>query len=97
MQDELDTERPDLQLQFLVINEYGYEEENDLAIAGHDLPYLQDIEGGAFVLWDITYRDAVILDPANVPVNGFNLTDFDLADPINFYALKTMLIDAAGG
>ncbi len=29
-------------------------------------------------------------------VNAYNLTDFDLADPLYFDALRTILLDAAG-
>ncbi len=45
--------------------------------------------------WDIVYRDVVILDDENVVVGVMNLTSNDLGDPVNYEALRDVLIDTA--
>ncbi|MCA9658377.1 MAG: hypothetical protein KC486_08535 [Myxococcales bacterium] len=78
-----------------MVNDYGYEAEVDIAVDGHDLPFLQEPDDGLGDAWAVTYRDVVILDADNHEAGVYNLTDNDLADPINRYALKAMLLDAA--
>jgi Ca2+-binding EF-hand superfamily protein len=44
--------------------------------------------------WDFAYRDVVILDENNEYVAAYNLTNNDLANPINYATLEQMLVDA---
>lgn len=47
------------------------------------------------VAWRTTLRDVVVLDAENRRIHVYNLTEHNLADPANYAALKTMLLDAA--
>ena len=73
-----------------------------------DMPWLQDVDddengqsdvrGG---LWDISWRDVVILDADNIQVGVFHVMDRPLADaehnvvPDNYIELRSMFIAAA--
>ncbi|MFT5528155.1 MAG: Ca2+-binding EF-hand superfamily protein, partial [Pirellulaceae bacterium] len=68
---------------------------------GRDLPWLQDgdanNDGSSDIwlnAWDFAYRDVVILDENNEYVAAYNLTNNDLANPINYATLEQMLVDA---
>jgi hypothetical protein len=86
LQAEIATERPDLQIDLLAINEDGFgppdrQDAVVLATEDHDLPLLQDTEAeDVWNVWAITYRDVVILDADNVRVGVFNLTGTSLGD-----------------
>ena len=102
MQGELDAEYPLLKIQLLGINEKGQESGNTNATNGRDIPWLQDVDldgngraDVAYDLWDVTFRDVVILDGNNVQVDVYNLNDHNLAEAEEYAALKEMLIDAA--
>ncbi len=64
---------------------------------GRDMPWLQDTnEVNVAVSWGANYRDVVILDAWNRPLDPpFNLTALDLANKANREALKTRLRQAA--
>lgn len=100
MQMELRADYPQLAIQILGVNEAGYESGNDLATAGRDVPWLQDVDGDGdgqsdvWTSWDVTYRDVVILDAANTRVGVFNLTSQSLQVPDNYNTLRQMLVDA---
>ena len=47
--------------------------------------------------WRVVYRDVIILDGDNVPVETYNLTTYSLADSANYEALKAILIAVAEG
>lgn len=96
MQDELQSEHPDLPIHLVTINEAGYESGNDLMPPLGDLPYLQD-DATALVwdTWGATWRDVIILDGDNEVVEVFNLTTYDLGDSANYDALKAKLVAAA--
>jgi len=102
MQGELEAEYPVLRIQLLGVNEKGQEAGNANTTNGRDIPWLQDVDadsnGHADVasdLWDVTYRDVVILDANNVRVGVYNLTEHNLAEGENYSELKEMLLDAA--
>ena len=101
MQQELDSENPELAISILGVNEFGEETGNSLMTAGRDLPWLQDIDDGGdgnsdtWDSWDVTFRDVIITDSNNVQVAVYNLTSNDLANSENFATLKQLLIDAA--
>jgi hypothetical protein len=64
---------------------------------GRDLPWLQDTtETNVQSAWAAEYRDVIILDAWNRPVDPrFNLTTFDLATEVNREVLKELLRRAA--
>jgi hypothetical protein len=64
---------------------------------GRDLPWLQDTnEENVQAAWKASYRDVVILNPANdQPLAAFNLTTFDLGEAENRTALKNLLLSVA--
>ncbi len=100
MKNDLNSVFPELDIQILGVNEFGHEEDNDLATAGVDLPWLQDIDDGegssaAWESWGVTIRDVVILDGENVQVGTYNLTEHDLEYPPHYDELRQMLIDVA--
>jgi hypothetical protein len=66
--------------------------------SGRSLPWLQETADGDEVWgdWGVTYRDVVILNPANEVVDVFNLTEHDLAAAGSREALKQKLRNAAG-
>lgn len=45
--------------------------------------------------WSATWRDVHVVDAASERVAVYNLTEFDLAEPSNYAALKDLLLDAA--
>jgi hypothetical protein len=47
--------------------------------------------------WAVTWRDVVVVDAENRTTSIFNLTEHNLGDPANYDALRSILIDAAGG
>jgi hypothetical protein len=90
-----------LDIQLLGVNAFGHESGVEEATQGRDIPMLQDVDddgnslGDTWDLWDVEWRDVVILDAENQPVAVYNLTDNDLADPNNFDALKNLLVATA--
>lgn len=104
MQDELATEHPELNIQFLGVNEVGQEFGNSSITENRDLPWLQDVDsdsnGNSDVWvdkWNVTFRDVVILDGQNREVDRYNVTVHDLSVPSNYNTLKQLLIDTASG
>lgn len=84
------------------INAEGQEIGNASMTDGRDIPWLQDVDADADGksdvwdnLWNVTWRDVVILDDENVEVGVFNLTEHDLAIQEEYNALRQMLIDTA--
>ena len=76
MQQELDSENPELAISILGVNELGHDSDNSLMTAGRDLPWLQDIDDGGdgnsdtWNSWDVTFRDVIITDSNNVQVTA---------------------------
>ena len=102
LQTELQTTYSLLRIQLLGINQRGQEPGNEATTEGRGLPWLQDVDtDGNYLsdvardLWDLTYRDLVILDGDNTQVGVFNLDDHNLADSENYATLREMLVDAA--
>ena len=96
MQAELLDAHPDVTIQLLAINEVGYHAGLDAMASMGDVPLLQDTdEASVWDAWDVRFRDVVILNAANEQVASFNLTTHSLADPANYAALKSLLIDSA--
>lgn len=98
MQDELAAERPDLAIDLLHVNEDGYESGIPDLVEVTDLPILQD--DPTQLVWDgwaATWRDVYVLDGDNEVYAVYNLTDHDLADPVNYAELYALFVAAAGG
>jgi hypothetical protein len=96
MQEELVSERPELPIQIIGVNEIGYESGNEEICEAVDLPWLQDDKKTlVWDSWGVTYRDVWILDGDNVPYAIYNLTTHSLADEANYEELKALFIAAA--
>jgi len=82
-------------VQLHIINEVGYEHGQEDMAAPVDLPLLQDtFEQKAWLDWNVTYRDVVVLDESGNHVGVYNLTNNDLADSANREALEDLLMSA---
>ncbi len=91
--DSLETLRP---IEILGINDIGLESGNGGMTFGRVLPWLQPKKGqDVWTLWEVEYRDVVILGPGNERLGIFNLTANDLSDPVNYAALMDQLVKAA--
>ena len=101
MQNDLEAEYPGLDIQLLGVNAFGHESGVGVATEGRVIPLLQDVDddgnslSDTWDLWDVEWRDVVILDADNIPVAVYNLTDNDLADPYSYEALKNLLVETA--
>ena len=96
MQTELDDEATARPVQLLGVNGIGLESGNEGMTNGRTLPWLQsNADQDAWTLWQVEYRDVVILGPGNEHLATFNLTVHDLSDPANYAALKDQLLEAA--
>src|SRR5688572_12359275 len=98
MQDEILAANPASKIRLFAVNDVG-EEGNVGTAAGttHEAPILQDTAAvGAWGLWNVTYRDVVILDGENRPLGVFNLTEHNLAVEADYEALLAFLRLAAG-
>ena len=96
MQTELDALGLTVPVQIVGVNEAGYESGNASITLGRDLPWLQDTTTvNAWGLWQVNYRDVVIVDPNNVYVDTFNLTTNPISDPAQYDTLKQLLIDTS--
>ena len=92
MQNEINGEQWPQDVRILGVNAAGQESGNSVACVGKQLPWLQDTAAvSAWTLWDVTWRDVVILDGANRKVAVYNLTTHDLSDPTNYLQLKGLL------
>lgn len=79
----------------LSVNEAGLESGNEGFVMGKSMPLLQDTTGtNAWALWQVEYRDVVVLDAQGRRRSVQNLTTNDLSVPANFAALKQALLDA---
>ena len=95
MQNDLDTNYPELDIQILGVNGAGRESGNASVTSGRDIPWLQDDESDVWTSWGVTYRDVVIVDADNVMVGAFNLTTYDLRNSDVYDALTQIFVDTA--
>lgn len=96
MQQELETTDTALAVQILGVNDTGYESGNSGIYTGRRLPWLQPESGeDVWTLWQVEYRDVVVLDPANEQLFVFNLTEHNLANPDAYDELTMLLLQAA--
>lgn len=101
MQKELAQEEPSLDINIIGINEIRQEHANHRVTDGRDLAWLQDVDENENDvsdvwgdLWQIEYRDVVILDAEGDQFGVYNLTQNDLANAQNYATLKQMIVDA---
>jgi hypothetical protein len=79
----------------LSVNAVGFEAGNADFVMGKTTPLLQDTTAvNAWGLWQVTYRDVVILDAEGRRRGVYNLTQNDLSVPANLAVLKTLLLEA---
>jgi predicted transcriptional regulator len=79
----------------LSVNEAGLEAGNAGFVLGKTTPLLQDTAAtDAWGLWQVEYRDVVVLDAEGRRRSVQNLTTNDLSVTANFAALKQLLLDA---
>ena len=101
MQKDLEANHPDLQIQFLGVNQWSHEGGRETATNGRDLPLLQDVDGNkdnlsdVWASWDVAYRDVIVVDAVGEIVDVYNLSTHDLTEPGKYDALKQIVIDAA--
>ena len=96
MHSELEAAETVRPIRILGVNFEGLESGNDGITAGRTIPWLQPAAGqDVWTLWQVTYRDVVILGPGNERLDTYNLTVHDLADPANYADLRDQLLSAA--
>lgn len=68
----------------------------DFFVAGKTLPWLQDTPAvNVWGLWNVAFRDVVVLDGEGKPIAVYNVTVHPLSDPANYAELKAILQNAA--
>ena len=103
LQEDLETNYPDLGVEIVGINLAGRESGNTSITAGRDLPWLQDqdsdTDGNSDVWhdWGAQLRDVMIVDDQNQLVETINLTLNDLAESSNYDSLKAKIVGADSG
>ena len=103
LQEDLETNYPDLGVEIVGINLAGRESGNTSITAGRDLPWLQDqdsdADGNSDVWhdWGAQLRDVMIVDDQNQLVETINLTLNDLAQSSNYDSLKAKIVGANSG
>ena len=87
MQAELQMANLELPVQIIAINGADFEAGVSAMSDEGNLPLLQDTENiDLWGLWDITYRDVVVVDATLVPIARLNLTTHDLATTTTYDA-----------
>ena len=67
-------------ISILGINQHGYDLGNESFCNGKDLPWLQDVaDVDAWYLFDVEYRDVVVLDGENTIIAYYNLSLNDIS------------------
>ena len=102
MQTELRETYPQLRISLLGINEEGHEFGSSVLAEEGDIPWLQDVDADNndvsdvwYDLWQITFRDVLILDADNSPLTSMNLSQSNLGEPESYASLRDLLLDAA--
>ena len=94
MQQELEAAELTMDVHILAVNAAEFEAGIEAMSAQGDLPLLQDLTTvDLWGLWEIAYRDVVVVNPDLVPVATINLTAHDLASPDTYQALKNLVLD----
>ncbi len=98
MQAEILAANPASAIRVFAVNDVGEEAFVGIAAGSvHAAPILQDTaEVGAWGLWNVTYRDVVILDGEGRCLGVYNLTEHNLQVQADYDALLGFLRLAAG-
>lgn len=97
MQDELAADTLNLEVVISGVNDKASAAGVPDMCNGRDLPFVQDADStNVWGAWQVTARDVFVLDAENKVVTIYNLTQHDLADPVNYETLKTILRQTAG-
>jgi len=96
MQDDLDAMGLPVEVEILGVNAVGLENGNPIITMGRDIPWLQSTAAvDPWALWNVTYRDVIILDEQGYEVAVYNLTVHDLGIQANYDELLGMLVGYA--
>ena len=101
MQADLEASYPMLDIQILGVNSEGQEVTSEELFQDNSIPLLQDTDADvdglsdAWTLWDVEWRDVIVLDGLGQEQFVYNLTDNDLADPENYAALRSQILQVA--
>ena len=80
--------------QFLAVNAVGHEASVAELAENGNAPILQDeADIDLWGLWQIDYRDVVVVNPDLIPIARINLTENDLNDAAVYDALQNLIID----
>ncbi len=82
----------------VAVNERGYGNPSNYASTGElgSLPVLEDTaDVDVWGLWEVTYRDVVILNPCGEKAGVYNLSTHNLSKDEDYAALKQLLLDVA--
>ena len=97
MQAEILSANPASSIRILAVNDDGEESAVPVASEGRVIPILQDTaEVDAWGLWNVTYRDVVILDGEGRCLGVYNLTEHNLGLESDYDDLLAFLRLAAG-
>lgn len=97
MQAEFAADHPDLNIQILVVNEAGRESGNPRAASGRDIPLLQDVDiddESAWLNWEVTWRDVIVVDGNSEVVDIYNLSRNNLQNQDSYDELRQIIVDA---
>ena len=91
--DETDALQTDIQI--IGINEINFSTSESF-VADRPVPWLQDeSDVDVWSSWSVRFRDLVLLDEQNHPVEVFNLTDVDLSNADNYGEVEAAFIRLA--
>jgi hypothetical protein len=98
MQDELAADTLQLEVVISGVNHQASGAGVPDMCLGRDLPFLQDSDStNVWTAWEVTVEDVFVLDEENKVVTVYNLGQpHDLADPVNYETLKSILRNTAG-
>lgn len=97
MQKDVDTIATALAIRIQGVNAPEEAAGNGVITAGRVLPWLQDTKAvNAWGLWQVDFRDVIVLDDENQVVAIYNLTIHNLGVDSNYVALRNILLTAAG-
>ncbi|MHC4818334.1 MAG: hypothetical protein ACYTF8_09790 [Planctomycetota bacterium] len=97
MQNELLAANGMTKIRIAGVNQIGADGAAAAMCVGRDIPLLQDTnDDHAWLQWQVTYRDVIILDEENRKVAVYNLTMNSLTVTENYDELKQLLLDTAG-
>lgn len=83
------------QVQFLGVNREDGADDAAEAVEGVSIPLLQDTtDVDAWGLWEVEWRDLVLLDADNQVVGVINLTEHDLAEEENVELVRELVDEA---